>query len=253
MSHTTAERSAHLPSTRDGEPLHCILFDLDGVLTPTDTLHRAAWRHVLTDLADAHGVRAYATEDYYAHIDGKPRLAGVEAFARSRALTLPAGSPMDPPSMTTLHGIAAAKNDAFHRALRTQAIEPYPDALVLLEHLRRTDVVLGVVSSSRNAGDVLRAAGLAERFRYVLDGHSAHELGLPGKPAPDTYLHAAAVLGQAPQHTAVVEDATSGVQAGAAGGFGLVFGVDRGAGEANLRAAGADRTVRRLAQLVARR
>lgn len=230
-----------------------VLFDLDGVLTPTAEVHMAAWAEMFgTFLAGIDSGRAgfeqadtspYTDADYFAHVDGKPRYEGVADFLASRGIILPQGSPDDPSSAETVCGLGNRKNDAFTAVLERDGVAPYPGSVALLDHLRDLGVPLAVVSSSANAPAVLAAAGLADRFLTVVDGRVAAALGLPGKPAPDTFLHAAGECGATPATSVVVEDAVSGVRAGAAGDFGLVIGVDRGAGEQALTDAGADLVV----------
>jgi beta-phosphoglucomutase family hydrolase len=232
-----------------------VLFDLDGVLTPTAVVHMAAWSEMFNAyLAGVHDEGAdtspYTPEDYYAHVDGKPRYDGVRDFLRSRGIDLPEGSPTDPPDAETVCGLGNRKNDAFNVVLERDGVEPYPGSLALLDALRDRGTPLAVVSSSANAGAVLAAAGIADRFVSVVDGRVAAALGLAGKPAPDTFLHAARECGSAPARAVVLEDAVSGVRAGAAGEFGVVVGVDRGAGEEALRDAGATLVVDDLEELL---
>lgn len=237
-----------------------MLFDLDGVVTPTAEVHMRAWSEMfngfLTDeaprLPDAAGadLSAYTAADYFAHVDGKPRYDGVRDLLAARRITLPPGSPQDPGTELTVCGLGNRKNDAFNTVLARDGVTAYPGSVALLDLLRDLGVPLAVVSSSANAPAVLAAAGLADRFRTVVDGRVATELGLPGKPAPDTFVHAAEVLGAPVAESVVLEDAVSGVRAGASGGFGLVIGVDRGAGPATLTEAGAHLVVADLAELV---
>ncbi|MBM6400611.1 HAD-IA family hydrolase [Phycicoccus sp. MQZ13P-5] len=236
-----------------------VLFDLDGVLTPTAEVHMAAWAEMFgaylagvdTGRPGFEGADTspYTDADYFAHVDGKPRYEGVADLLAARGITLPAGSPEDPPDAETVCGLGNRKNDAFTTVLERDGVRPYPGSVALLDHLRDLGVPLAVVSSSANAPAVLAAAGLTDRFVTVVNGRVAAALGLPGKPAPDTFLHAATACGAAPAEAVVVEDAVSGVRAGAAGAFGLVVGVDRGAGEDALRAAGADLVVADLGDL----
>lgn len=231
-----------------------MLFDLDGVVTPTAEVHMRAWSDMFNAFLAAYegpGDRSPYTEvDYFAQVDGKPRYDGVRDFLSSRGIVLPEGTPSDPPSTDTVCGLGNRKNDAFNVVLERDGVAAYPGSMLLLDHLEQLRLPLGVVSSSVNAPAVLEAAGIAERFRTVVSGTVAHELGLPGKPAPDTFLHAAQDLGARADRTVVLEDAVSGVRAGAAGGFGLVVGVDRGAGRETLSEAGADVVVSDLAELV---
>lgn len=232
-----------------------VLFDLDGVVTPTAEVHMRAWAEMFNAfLASYDGAAAdrspYTDADYFAHVDGKPRYEGVRDFLESRGIHLPAGTPEDPPSAETVCGLGNRKNDAFNEVLARDGVAAYPGSVLLLDHLRDLDMPLAVVSSSVNAPAVLAAAGLADRFRTVVGGAVATELGLAGKPAPDTFLHAAAELGATAATSVVLEDAVSGVRAGAAGEFVLVIGVDRGVGADTLTAAGADLVVADLAELV---
>ena len=236
-----------------------VLFDLDGVITPTAEVHMRAWAEMfnefLTEYAEAHpdesqdggaDTAPYTDEDYFAHVDGKPRYDGVRDFLTARGITLPEGG-QDEDSGSTVRALGDRKNDAFNHVLERDGVTAYPGSVALLDHLRDLGTPLAVVSSSANAPAVLAAAGLADRFATVVDGRVAGELGLPGKPAPDTFLHAATTVGAVPAKAVVLEDAVSGVRAGRAGAFGLVVGVDRGAGAATLTEAGADVVVADLA------
>ncbi len=228
-----------------------VLFDLDGVLTPTSDLHVRAWRETLAPVCDAAGVRAYTDADYFEHVDGRPRYDGVRALLDSRGIALPQGRPQDAPGAATVCAIGNAKNARFEGILREEGVTPFPGSLRLLDELAVTTTKLAVVSSSRNAAAVLRAAGLAGRFPVVVDGALAARENLAGKPAPDTFLLAAHLLGAPPARTMVVEDATSGVRAARAGAFARIVGVDRGVGALALLTAGADVVVRDLDELVA--
>lgn len=239
-----------------------VLFDLDGVLTPTADVHMRAWSDMFNDYLDS--VRAlpeadrpagadlspYTDADYFEHVDGRPRYDGVRAFLTSRGLTLPEGDPTDTPDHATVCGLGNRKNDAFNAVLTRDGVQPYPGSLDLLDALRDTDLQLAVVSSSANARAVLTAAGLIDRFEHIVDGVVAKTEGIPGKPAPDTYLHGAKLCGVTAAEAVVVEDATSGVAAGRAGNFGLVLGVDRGTGAQALISAGADEVVEDLAEVL---
>ena len=252
------------------------LFDLDGVLTPTAEVHMRAWSRMFNDFLDArrpstssgpsslpqaHGMpgsgsiegedlRAYTEGDYFEHVDGKPRYDGVRDFLASRGIVLPLGDPSDPPEAETVCGLGNRKNLSFAKVLETEGVTPYPGSVQLLDYLATTAVAVAVVSSSKNADAVLTAAGLRDRFEVVVDGNLATALGLPGKPAPDTYAHAAAALGVPVERAVVFEDAVSGTASGRAGHFGLVVGVDRGVGAQALLDSGADLVVSDLAELL---
>lgn len=230
-----------------------ILFDLDGVLTPTAEVHRHAWKRTFDRfLQSQHGAdhQPFTVQDYFDYVDGKPRYAGVHSFLASRGIEIPPGHPTDPPSLDSEAGIGNLKNDEFNEVLAEDGVTPYPGSVALLDHLARAGVVVAVVSSSANAESVLRAAGLRDRFEVVMDGALARERGLAGKPAPDTFLSAAADLGVDAAAAVVVEDAISGVEAGVAGGFGLVIGVDREQQAEALRRAGAHMVVADLEELL---
>ena len=222
-----------------------VLFDLDGVVTPTAIVHMRAWSEMFNAFLeswDGEGDTApYTDADYYAQVDGKPRYDGVRDFLTSRGIPAPQDRVVE---------LGDRKNDAFNHVLERDGVEAYPGSVLLLDHLRDLGLPLAVVSSSVNAPAVLEAAGLSDRFDTVVSGAVATELNLPGKPAPDTFLHAAEVLGATAAESVVLEDAVSGVRAGAAGSFGAVIGVDRGAGPDALTAAGATVVVQDLAELV---
>lgn len=227
------------------------LFDLDGVITPTAEIHMLAWADMFNTFLSSRAVTPpYSDDDYYEYVDGKPRYDGVRDFLASRSVTVPEGTPGDDPALETVCGLGNRKNDVFNTIIERDGVTPYPGSVALLDSLATSGAKLAVVSSSRNAPQVLHAAGLSERFEIVVDGNVARDRGLAGKPAPDTYEYAADVLGVPHEQSVVVEDAISGVAAGAAGTFGLVVGVDRGVGEAALTRAGADVVVADLQELV---
>jgi beta-phosphoglucomutase family hydrolase len=230
-----------------------VLFDLDGVLTPTAEVHMRAWQQMFTDFLLRRGIaEPYLTSDYFDYIDGKPRYEGVRSFLAARGIALPDGDPSDAPTAETVCGLGNRKNEVFGAVLREEGVTPYPGSMQLLDHLAESGTKMAVVSSSRNAPAVLAAAGLEERFPVVVDGAVASSNRLAGKPAADTFVHAAHELGAEVARSAVIEDALSGVEAGRAGGFGLVVGVDRGVGSDRLTEAGADVVVADLAELVSR-
>lgn len=232
--------------------IKAFLFDLDGVLTPTADLHRQAWAATMGPfLAGRGAVPPYSQDDYFRHIDGKPRFEGVASLLESRGLRLAFGSISDPPGRATVGALGNAKNAEFSRLLAEGGVAPYPGTAAVLDALAGAGRRLGVVSSSKNAVPVLAAAGLLDRFELVVDGVLAARQRLAGKPSPETFVYAAAHLGCDPAEAAVVEDAISGVEAGRAGGFGLVVGLDRGVGRAALAAAGADLVIDELPALLA--
>ncbi|MGJ0203873.1 HAD-IA family hydrolase [Leucobacter sp. gxy201] len=225
------------------------LFDLDGVITPTVDLHMRAWAETFDAFFRSRSLPPYRQEEYYLALDGRPRFEGVVALLEARGILLPMGAPGEE-GLDSVIGIGNLKNRTFTEVLERDGIEPYPGSLRLLDALREAGAACAVVSSSRNAEPVLRASGLRDRFLAVVDGVVAAREGLRGKPAPDTFERAAELLGTAPTRAVVFEDAASGVVAGRVGGFGLVVGVDRGAGRAALQAAGAETVVDDLDRLV---
>ncbi|MFD1722274.1 HAD family hydrolase [Amnibacterium endophyticum] len=228
-----------------------VLFDLDGVVTPTAEVHMRAWKRTFQDLFDERDVTpGYTEDDYFQHLDGRPRYEGVAALLESRGIDLPWGSPEDADDADTVCGIGNRKNAVFSALLEQEGIAAYPGTLAVLDRLGAAGTPVAIVSSSKNAVGVLAAANLADRFPVVVDGVVAAEQGLPGKPRPDIFLEGARRLHVEPARAVVVEDAISGVQAGAAGGFGLVVGVDRGVGADELSGAGAGLVVQDLAELL---
>lgn len=232
-----------------------LLFDLDGVITPTADLHRQAWRRMFSAFLEKHGAKEYTEQDYFDYLDGRRRDEGVAALLESRGISLDIGHPDDSADLDTIHGLGARKNEDF-LALVSEGVDAYPGSVALLDALQKAQQdnegkpALAVVSSSKNAVPVLEAAGLKDRFPEIVDGIVATEKGLPGKPAPDTYLYGAELCGVDPADAVVIEDATSGVASGRAGKFGLVVGVDRGTGADALLEAGADIVVSDLAELL---
>lgn len=218
-----------------------VLFDLDGVITPTAEVHMHAWRTMFAELFAAWDIApGYSDDDYFAYLDGKKRYDGVASLLHSRDVEVPWGEPADPATADTVCGIGNRKNVVFEQVLRADGIAAYPGSLALLDALADAGTRVAVVSSSKNAGEVLAVAGIRDRFEVVMDGVIAERDGLASKPAPDVFVEAARMLGVEPAQSAAVEDAISGVRSAAAGGFALVVGVDRGVGADALSAAGAD-------------
>lgn len=237
------------------EGIRAGLFDLDGVLTKTATVHAAAWKEMFDDFLRA---RATGTgqpfvpfdlhEDYDRYVDGKKRADGVRSFLASRGIELPEGSPDDPPAAATIHGLGNRKNELVLAKL-ADGVEVYPGSVRYVEALRDAGLARAVVSSSANTKTVLEVTGLDALFDTVVDGVVADQENLAGKPAPDTFLAAAQRLGVPPEQAAVFEDALAGVEAGRAGKFGCVVGVDRVGQADDLRRHGADVVVTDLAEL----
>lgn len=239
------------------EGIVACLFDLDGVLTRTGTLHAAAWKEMFDDHlrrhAEATGTPFVPFElpsDYTLYVDGRLRQDGVRTFLASRGITLPEGDPSDPPTADTVYGLGNRKNDLVIALIDAGGVEVYDGSIRLVELVRDAGLRRAVVSASKNCATVLASAGIDHLFEERVDGVVAAAEGLPGKPAPDTFLLAAERLGVEPARCAVFEDAISGVQAGRAGGFGWVVGVDREGHRAELEAAGADVVVDDLIELV---
>lgn len=231
------KQHAHYAGTVTAEPLpdlstyDGVLFDLDGVLTPTADVHMHAWQTMFTELFAAWGIEpGYTDEDYFRYLDGKQRYDGVASLLRSRDVEVQWGDPDDDPTADTVCGIGNRKNAVFSRVLRTEGIAPYPGSIALVDRLIALGVPVGVVSSSKNAEEVLTVAGIRDRFPVVMDGVVAAREGLRSKPEPDMFAEGARMLGVDPARSAAVEDAHSGVASAAAAGFSLVVGVDRGAG-----------------------
>jgi alpha,alpha-trehalase len=233
-----------------------VVFDMDGVVTETATVHAAAWKRLFDDYLRERADRGGEPfeefdldEDYRTHVDGKPRYDGVRSFLASRGITLPEGDPADPPERESVCGLGNRKNALFLAHLREHGADPFASTVAVIRRLRAAGVGTAIVSASRNMDEVLEAAQVTDLFDVRIGGNDAEALGLRGKPAPDLFLEAARRLGVDPDRAAVVEDAIAGVEAGRAGGFALVIGVDR-AGQADaLRAAGADVVVADLAEV----
>ena len=219
------------PKAISKDRFDAVLFDLDGVITATAKVHAACWKKMFDEFLRRRPDEPFSSfdiqTDYPTHIDGKLREDGVRSFLQSRGIYLPEGDPADPPSYETVHGLGKLKDRMFKEILRTEGVEVYEGAVELVNQLRGQEIKTGVVSASKNCKSVLEAASIDHLFDVRVDGEVANQLKLPGKPAPDKFLKAAQQLGVKPERAVVVEDAISGVQAGRAGGFGLVVGVDR--------------------------
>ena len=235
------------------------LFDLDGVLTDTASVHGAAWKEMfdafLRVRAERDGtpfVPFDPRHDYEEYVDGKPRLDGVRDFLAGRQITLPEGTPSDPPTAETVNGLGGRKNAIVLHRIHTGGVRVFEGSRRYLVAAEQAGFRRAVVSSSANTGEVLTVTGLAPLVELTVDGVTIRDERLSGKPAPDTFLAAARRLGSRPAQCAVFEDALSGVAAGRAGHFGFVVGVDRVGQGDELRAHGADTVVQDLADLLDR-
>lgn len=232
------------------------LFDLDGVITDTASVHRGAWKQMFDDYlrrrADETGepFRAFSDADYERYVDGRPRRDGTRGFLLSRGIDLPEGSPDDPPGTPTVEGLSNQKNALVLHLLDQDGVTVFDGSVRYVRSVRAAGLRTAVVSSSANTAQVLKAAGIADLFEARIDGLVAAERGLAGKPAPDTFLAGAEALGVAPGAAAVFEDALAGVAAGRAGRFGYVVGVDRVGQRDALREHGADVVVADLSELL---
>ncbi|KAA5605612.1 HAD-IA family hydrolase [Roseospira marina] len=235
-----------------GKGLKAIICDLDGVVTDTAAVHATAWKNLFDAVLRAHSEREgvpfvpFSTEDYLLYVDGRPRYDGVRTFLASRGIAPPEGSPEDSPELDTICGLGNRKNAEFNSVIQRDGVTVFDRAVALIRQLRSEGLRTAVVSSSKNCGPVLASTGLLDLFDAQVDGVYAAAKGLPGKPAPDTFIEGARLAGVTPAESIMVEDALSGVQAGRDGGFGLVIGIDRGAGDAALRENGADIVVKDL-------
>ncbi|MCW3039112.1 MAG: beta-phosphoglucomutase family hydrolase [Solirubrobacterales bacterium] len=230
------------------------LFDLDGVLTQTATVHMKAWKEMfdayLAHHADGDAARPFSQEDYNDHVDGKPRADGVRDFLASRGIELPDGDPDDGPDADTVNGLGTRKNDLVQAVIARDGVEDYDGSVAYLKLVKAQGIPTAVVSASANCLQFIRATGLEQYLDHRVDGTTIASDGLRGKPAPDTFLAGARAIGVPPSAAAVFEDAVSGVQAGAAGGFGWVVGVDRVGHAAALGDGGANQVVQDLAELI---
>jgi beta-phosphoglucomutase family hydrolase len=234
-----------------------VLFDLDGVITNTANLHATCWKQMFDEYlrkrakqrGEAFRPFDLAT-DYRLHVDGKPRFDGVRDFLTSRDIQLPEGNPDDPAEVETVCGLGNRKNDLVNHAIADVGVEPYDGSVQFIRQLRRNGFKIAVVTSSQNCTAVLRAAQLDDFFEVRVDGNTIEAERLAGKPAPDTFLMAARLLGVEPARSVVVEDAISGVEAGSKGNFGLVIGVARKGNAEELKDHGAHLVVDDLRELV---
>ena len=233
------------------------LFDMDGVVTQTATVHAAAWKEMFDEFLKARAQRTGTKfvpfdphHEYDAYVDGKPRMDGTRSFLESRGIELPEGTPDDPPGAPTLYGLSNRKNDLVLAKIAAGGVQVYPGSITYIKAVRANGIRTAIVSASANTVQVLQSAGIEDLFDARIDGVIAKERGLRGKPAPDTFLAAAEALRVPAAHAVVFEDAQAGVAAGHAGHFALVVGVDRVGQAAELKAHGADIVVKDLSELL---
>jgi beta-phosphoglucomutase family hydrolase len=248
------------PNRRHGitrDQYDAVLLDLDGVITDTANLHAACWKQMFDEYLQkratqrGEAVRPFdLATDYRLYVDGKPRFDGVRDFLTSRGIQLPEGSPDDSPLAETVGGLGNRKNNLVNKVIEDVGVEPYEGSVKLIHQLRHRGFKIAVVTSSENCEVVLRAARLDTFFEVRVDGHVIHAQRLAGKPAPDTFLLAARLLGVEPTRTVVIEDAISGIRAGVNGNFGLVIGVARKGNAEELKHHGAHLVVNDLGELV---
>jgi beta-phosphoglucomutase family hydrolase len=252
-----ANEPNHRRPNIDVQRFDAVLFDLDGVLTSTAAMHASAWKRMFDEYLRARAqergepfVPFEIATDYIRYVDGRPRYEGVKAFLESRGITLPQGSPDSPADEVSICGLGNRKNEFVQTGIDAGEVQSFPRSIDFVRHVRDIGLRTAVVTSSRNCTQVLRAAGIEGLFDAQVDGLTIERERLRGKPAPDGFLRAAAMLGVSPQRAVVVEDAISGVQAGRDGGFALVIGIDRhGEGDA-LRENGAHVAVEDLGDLL---
>ncbi len=234
-----------------------VLLDLDGVITDTANLHAACWKQMFDEYFQKRAAQRGEAfrpfdlaADYRLYVDGKPRFDGVRDFLTSRGIKLPEGSPDDPPELETIGGLGNRKNALVNKVIEDVGVEPYKGTVEFIHQLRQQGFKIAVVTSSQNCTAVLKAAKLDAFFDVRVDGNTIHAQHLAGKPAPDTFLVAAKLLGVEPARAIVIEDAISGVQAGVNGHFGLVIGVARKGNSEELQQYGAHLVVNDLGELV---
>src|SRR5262245_532629 len=251
------EQRIHRPHLINHDRYDAVLFDMDGVVTDTASIHAACWKRMFDEYLEKRSKETGTpfrpfeiTSDYKSYVDGKPRYDGVRDFLKSRDIVLPNGDPTDPPTAETVCGLGNRKNQLVNEVIASSGVEAYPGSIAFIKHVREMEIKTAIVTSSQNCDAVLRAAHVEDLFDARVDGDVLVEAGLKGKPAPDSFLKAAELLGVLPGRAAVVEDALSGVQAGVQGAFGFVIGVARNGDEKKLKAYGADLVVKDLAELI---
>ena len=260
MSEANGERSTtHSENERafSRDRYDAVLLDLDGVITDTASVHAACWKQMFDEYLQKRATQKGevfhpfdSATDYRLYVDGKPRFDGVRDFLTSRRIQLPEGTSDDPQNAESVGGLGNRKNELVNKVIEERGVEPYEGSVKLIHQLRGRGFKIAVVTSSQNCATVLRAVKLDDFFDVQVDGNVIHARQLRGKPAPDTFLMAAKLLGVVPTRAVVIEDALSGVEAGSAGGFGLVIGVARKGNAEELRRHGAHLVVNDLGELV---
>ncbi len=240
----------------DFDRYEAAIFDLDGVVTDSAKAHAESWKRMFDEYLKERSEREEekfipfdARSDYLKYVDGKPRYQGAGSFLESRGISLPFGDPEDPPGKETVCGLGNLENRYFLELINIRGVESYQTTVDFVQKIQKEGIRAAVISSSRNAAEVLEAAGVTGLFQVMIDGGYAAEHGLKGKPEPDIFLEAAGKLKADPERAIVIEDAISGVKAGKAGGFTLVIGVDRSGKNRNLERYGADISVSDLSQI----
>jgi len=240
----------------DLDKFDAAILDMDGVITRSATVHAKSWKRMfdeyLRQRAKIRGKKFVPFDkekDYYRYVDGKPRYDGARSFLKSRGISIPYGSPDDPPDKETVCGLGNRKNQYFLDYLKEHGADSYPSTINFIRKLKDEDKRVAVISSSRNAKEVLEAAGVLTLFHVIVDGVDSAKQNLKGKPKPDIFLEAAKRLDVNPKRAIVIEDAISGVKAGKAGGFGLVIGIDRSGQNPELKSSGADVVVSDLSEI----
>jgi len=256
----TRERIKNLKEDKEAEisinKYLAAIFDMDGVITQSARVHAAAWKRMFDEYLKQRGDREGKEhkpfddeKDYYRYVDGKPRYEGAESFLESRGISIPYGSPQDAVDRETICGLGNKKNQYFLEHLKENGVKSYPSTRVFVQKMKARKKRVAVISSSRNAQAVLEASGDLDLFHVVVDGMEASKRRLKGKPEPDIFLEAARRLEVSPENCIIIEDALSGVEAGRAGGFALVIGIDRSGQNNELKSRGADIVVNDLSEI----
>lgn len=255
MHHTGTKPDPAAIGLPDG--ITTLLFDLDGVITKTAVVHAAAWKEMFDAFLETQETANGDPQpdfdprtDYDKYVDGKPRYDGVRSFLASRGITLPDGDPSDPPQAETVCGLGNRKNELVGALIKRDGVEAYAGTVKYLAAAESAGMHRAVVSSSANCRAILTSCGLLDEFEEIMDGVVAAERGIPGKPAPDTFIAAAEAIGSSLSESVVFEDALAGVEAGRAGRFGYVVGVNRVGQAEALKEHGADKVVDDLEELI---